>query len=98
MVEVMALPYEVVDAGSQPRPAQQVHTDVYPAGGTAYLTAEDMARFLGAHLNGGVFQGQRILSEASEKQMLEPRFGGNYGFGFRIRKTATGNTMRKPKP
>jgi len=91
MVEMMALPYEL--AGGQPRPAPQVHTDVYPAGGTAYLKAEDMARFLGAHLNGGVFQGQRILSEASVKQMHEPRFGGNYGFGLRIRKTASGSTM-----
>ena len=91
MVEMMALPYEL--AGGQPRPAPQVHTDVYPAGGTAYLTAEDMARFLGAHLNGGAFQGQRILSEASVKQMHEPRFGGNYGFGLRVRKTASGSTM-----
>ena len=91
MVEMMALPYEL--AGGQPRPAPQVHTDVYPAGGTAYLTAEDMARFLGAHLNGGAFQGQRILTEASVKQMHEPRFGGNYGFGLRVRKTASGSTM-----
>lgn len=66
---------------------------MYPAGGTAYLTAEDMARFLGAQLNSGTFQGQRILSETSVRQMQEPRFGGNYGFGLRIRKTATGTTM-----
>lgn len=93
MVEMMALPYDIGGSGGQPRPAPQVHTDVYPAGGTAYLTAEDMARFLGAHLNGGAFQGHRILSEASLKQMHEPRFGGNYGFGLRIRKTASGSTM-----
>jgi serine-type D-Ala-D-Ala carboxypeptidase/endopeptidase len=93
MVEMMALPYDVVGAEHRPQPAPQVHTDVYPAGGTAYLTAEDMARFLGAHLNGGAWQGKRILSDVSVQQMHEPRFGGNYGFGFRIRKTATGNTM-----
>ena len=93
MVEMMALPYEIGSAGGPPRPAPQVHTDVYPAGGTAYLTAEDMARFLGAHLNGGVFQGQRILSETSVNQMHEPRFGGNYGLGLRIRKTAGGSTL-----
>lgn len=90
MVEVMALPYDL--AGKTPRPAPQVHTDVYPAG-NAYLTAEDMARFLGAHVNGGVFQGRRILSGESVKRMHQPRFGGIYGFGFNIRKTPSGNTM-----
>lgn len=93
MVEVMALPYDSGGAGGQARPAPQVHTDVYPAGGTAYLTAEDMARFLGVHVNGGAFQGKRILSVSSVKQMHEPRFGGNYAFGLRVRKTASGSTM-----
>ena len=92
MVELMALPYDIGTNG-RPQPAPQVLTDVYPAGGTAYLTAEDMARFLGAHVNGGVFQGQRVLSEASVKEMHEPRFGGNYGFGLRIRKMANGHTL-----
>lgn len=92
MVELMALPYDVPGGGAQPRPAPQVLTGVYPAG-NAYLTAEDMARFLGAHVNSGVFQGQRILATSSVKQMHEPRFGGNYAFGFRIRKTASGNTL-----
>jgi CubicO group peptidase (beta-lactamase class C family) len=89
MVEVMAMPYELAQP---PRPAPQMHTDAYPAG-NAYLTAEEMARFLGAHVSGGVFQGRRIVSEASVKQMHEPRFGGNYAFGFRVRKTLDGHTM-----
>ncbi|MCU1328311.1 MAG: hypothetical protein JWN34_3681 [Bryobacterales bacterium] len=93
MVEMMALPYDVAGKGTPPRPAPQVLTDVYPAGGTAYLTAEDMARFLGAHVSGGVFQGQRILQANSVKQMQEPRFGGNYGLGLRVRKTAQGSTL-----
>jgi len=92
MVELMALPYDVAGAGGEPRPAPQVHTDVYPAG-NAYLTAEDMARFLGAHVNGGVFQERRIVSAASVSQMHEPRFGGNYAFGFRVKKTARGRTL-----
>lgn len=92
MVELMALPYDTTAAGKQPRPAPQVRTDCYPAG-NAYLTAEDMARFLGAHLNGGAFQGNRILSPDSVRQMHEPRFGGNYGFGFRVKKTASGSTL-----
>lgn len=90
MVELMGLPYDVRDG--RPRPAPQVHTDAYPAG-NAYVTAEDMARFLGAHVNGGVFQGKRILSERSIREMHTPRFGGNYGFGLRIRKTTAGHTM-----
>jgi serine-type D-Ala-D-Ala carboxypeptidase/endopeptidase len=92
MVELMALPYDVDKAAGPPRPAAQVHTDVYPAG-NAYLSAENMARFLGAHVNGGVFQGRRILSAASVRQMHEPRFGGNYGFGFRVKQTASGGVM-----
>ena len=92
MVEVMALPYEPGGAGGKPRPAPQVLTEVFPAG-NAYLTAEDMARFLGAHVNGGAFRGKRILSPESVKLMHEPRFGGNYAFGVRVRKGPKGNTM-----
>jgi serine-type D-Ala-D-Ala carboxypeptidase/endopeptidase len=92
MVELMALPYDLAESGTEPHPAPQVHTQVYPAG-NAYLPPEGMARFLGAHINGGVFQGQRILSPTSVKQMHEPRFGGNYGFGFRIKKTPGGSTL-----
>ena len=63
MVEVMALPYKAGGAFGKPVPEVQVHFDVYPAG-DVYLTAEDMARYLAAQLNGGVFQGTRILSDA----------------------------------
>ncbi len=92
MVELMALPYTLEGPGREPRPAPQVRSDCFPAG-NVYLSSEDMARFLGAHINAGVFQGHRILSESSIKQMHEPRFGGNYAFGFRVRKTPTGATM-----
>jgi CubicO group peptidase (beta-lactamase class C family) len=90
MVEVMALPYDM--AGGKAKPVAQVHTDAYPAG-NAYVRAEDMARFLGAHVNGGEFQGHRILSEASVTEMHNPRFGGNYGFGLRVKRTSNGTTM-----
>jgi CubicO group peptidase (beta-lactamase class C family) len=71
----------------------QVHFDVYPAG-DIYLTAEDMARYLIAQLNGGVFQGNRILSEESVREMHKPRFGGDYGFGFwMVRDSTTGHTL-----
>jgi len=81
MVEMMALPYSAGGSRGTPTPVGQVHFDVYPAG-DLYLTAEDMARYLGAHLNGGVFNGQRILSEESVKDMHTNRFDGDYALGF----------------
>lgn len=93
MVELLALPYNAGGSHGTPKPERQVHFDVYPAG-DIYLTAEDMARFLGAHLNGGVFNGNRILSAESVKAMHEPRFGSNYAFGFTVTKdSATGHTL-----
>ncbi|MFN0179162.1 MAG: serine hydrolase [Gemmatimonadales bacterium] len=92
MVELMALPYSAGGPMGKPVPVSQVHFDVYPAG-DIYLTAEDMARFLGAHVNGGVFRGRRILSEASVKAMHEPQFGGTYGFGFSVKKEENGHTI-----
>jgi CubicO group peptidase (beta-lactamase class C family) len=93
MVEVMSLPYAAGGSLGKPEPVAQVHFDVYPAG-DIWLRAEDMARYLGAQLNGGVFNGHRILSEESVKAMHEPRFGGDYGFGFwMIHDSATGHTL-----
>lgn len=92
MVEMMALPYEPGGPNGKPKPVEQVHFDVYPAG-DIYLTAEDMARFLEMHLNGGMFRGKRILSEASVKTMHEPQFGGTYAFGFSVKKEPNGHTI-----
>src|SRR4029079_4357001 len=93
MVERMALPYKAGGSFGKPEPEVQVHFDVYPAG-DIYLTAEDMARYLAAQLNGGVFQGKRILSEESVREMHKPRFGGDYGFGFwMVHDSATGHTL-----
>lgn len=93
MVERMALPYAAGGSLGKPDPVPQVHFDVYPAG-DIYLTAEDMARYLGAQLNGGVFQGKRILSEESVKAMHQPRFGGDYGFGFwMVKDSSSGHTL-----
>jgi len=92
MIELMALPYMPGGADGKPKPVAQVHYDVYPAG-DIYLTAEDMARFLGAHINGGVFNGNRILSEESVKEMHTPQFEGTYGFGFSIKKEKNGHTI-----
>ena len=93
MVERMALPYNAGGTFGKPAPVAQMHFDVYPAG-DIYLTAEDMARYLIAQLNGGVFHGNRILSEASVREMQKERFGGDYGFGFwTVHDTASGHTL-----
>ena len=93
MVERMALPYGAGGSLGKPEPVAQVHFDVYPAG-DIYLTAEDMARYLGAQLNGGVFNGKRILSEESVREMHTPRFGGDYGLWFwMVHDSATGHTL-----
>ena len=93
MVERMALPYKAGGTFGKPAPEVQVHFDVYPAG-DVYLTAEDMARYLAAQLNGGVFQGKRILSEESVREMHTPRFGGDYGFGFwLVHDSVSGHTL-----
>ncbi len=90
MVELMALPY--VPADGKPVPTPQLRYDTYPAG-DIYLRAEDMARFLGAHLNGGVFNGHRILEASSVQQMHTPQFGGEYGLGFQIGEDENGHTI-----
>src|SRR4029077_17746019 len=52
------------------------------------------ARYLAAQLNGGLFNGTRILSEASVRDMHTPRFGGDYGFGFwLVHDSASGHTL-----
>lgn len=93
MVERMALPYKNGGSLGKPAPEAQVHFDVYPAG-DIYLTAEDMARYLIAQLNGGVYHGNRILSEESVREMHKERFGGDYGYGFwMVRDSASGHTL-----
>ncbi|MGD8277937.1 MAG: serine hydrolase [Gemmatimonadota bacterium] len=82
VVERMALPYNLGD--NKPVPIPQVRYDVFSAG-DIYLRAEDMARFLAAQLNGGVFRGTRILSEASVVEMRRQQFDDNpYGLGTAI--------------
>jgi CubicO group peptidase (beta-lactamase class C family) len=81
MVELMSLPY--VRENGHVKPAEQVQYTFYPAG-DAFTTAEDMARFLGAHLNGGAFNGSQILSAESVQEMHTSLYGGDYGLGFHV--------------
>jgi CubicO group peptidase (beta-lactamase class C family) len=93
MIEIMALPYMAGGTKGKPRAVEQVHFDVYPAG-DVWLTAEEMARFLAAQLNGGVFRGKRILSETLTRQMQQAQYTGTYAFGWSVRKDSTnGHTI-----
>lgn len=81
MVEELALPYFIEN--NQPVPEYQTRFDVYPAG-DIYLTSHEMAKFLVAQLNGGSYNGRRILKESSIKKMQEPQFGSTYGLGTKV--------------
>ena len=82
IVEHLALPYNL--EGNRAIPISQVRYDVYAAG-DIYLRAVDMARFVATQRNGGVYDGKRILSEASSLEMRRQQFGGrNYGLGTGI--------------
>ena len=89
MVERMALPYFPTPGG--PRPVAQTSFDVYPAG-DIYLTASDMARFLGAHLNGGAFGGGRILTAASVAECHRHQFF-DYGLGWGVGRGENANLI-----
>jgi len=92
MVELMALPYSAGGANGKPKPVEQVHFDVFPAG-DIYLTAEDMARFLGMLINDGTFRGKQIITAKSAQAMRDPPYGGTYGFGLGVRKDDRGHTI-----
>ena len=90
MVERMALPYVKTPKGT-PLPVSRVRYDVYPAG-DVYLTAEDMVRFLAAHLNGGEFRGARILNRKSVKEAHTKQFF-DYGLGWSMGESEDGHTV-----
>jgi CubicO group peptidase (beta-lactamase class C family) len=90
MVERMALPY-VTTSSEKPHPVRQTRFDVFPAG-DIYLTAEDMARFLAAHLNEGKFQGARILDKKSAREAHRKQFF-DYGLGWQISESEDGHAI-----
>lgn len=51
------------------------HLGALAATGYVYSTADDMARYLAMYTNGGMLDGQRLLSEASVDDMLLPATG-----------------------
>ena len=85
MVEELALPYNLKK--NQAIPEYQMRFDVFPAG-DIYLTCSEMANFLIAHLNDGIYQDQAILKPESVKEMHKAQFGVDYyGLGTGITQT-----------
>ncbi len=73
MDERLAVPYIVDEKSGQHRPATRIRAAVYPAGIT-YGTIRDQSNWLIANLNGGVFKGNRIITEATLNQMMTRQF------------------------
>lgn len=90
MVERMALPYGM-DSKGKVFPVEVEQSAGYPAG-DAYLTAEDMARVLGAHINNGSFNGEQLLSQGIVEMAHQP-YLENYGLGWIIEKDKKGHRV-----
>jgi CubicO group peptidase (beta-lactamase class C family) len=79
---------------------QDRHRTAFPAGGL-FSTAGDMAKFYGMMLQGGVWNGRRILSEESAGEMTHTQTGDiktgfvdgiSWGLGFQVVKEPQGIT------
>jgi CubicO group peptidase (beta-lactamase class C family) len=74
MAERLAIPYLPVRRRTGIySPVDWVKADAWPAG-VVYGTAVDQARWLIANVNGGVYKGRRILSEATFREMTRRQF------------------------
>ena len=73
MEERLAQPYASTgdDGGMEPVSRSRFHE--WPAG-NAYGTVEDQARFLAANLNGGLYDGHRVLDESTVDEMQTRQF------------------------
>lgn len=82
MAEKIAFPYSLWN--NRPEPEERIRFDAYPAG-DAYLTPSDMARVVGALLNEGVFNGQRILDATTVGEMRRKQIPStDYGLGIEL--------------
>jgi len=67
----MALGHTVEDGSPHAQPLEQV---VVASGGSLSTTATDLARFMLAHLQGGQYEGHRILREETVQRMHRQHF------------------------
>jgi len=85
-IENIAVPYEFKDGGYFRHPHYGIHV-LYPAI-TLRTSIEEFSHFIIAHMNGGVWNGIRILKESTVEMMHTPQFSENdkynYGLGWSI--------------
>jgi len=85
-IEDIAVPYEYKDNHYFRHPHYGIHV-LYPAI-TLRTTVEEFSHFIIAHMNGGVWNGVRILEESTVEMMhtahFSPKDKYNYGLGWTI--------------
>lgn len=73
MDERLSVPYVVDEKTGLQTPSLRIKAAVFPAG-IVYGTVLDQANWLILNLNGGVFKGKRIISEATMNQMFTRQY------------------------
>jgi len=73
MDERLSVPYVVNKETGKQEPTVRIRAAVYPAG-IVYGTILDQSNWLIANLNGGIFKGKHIISEATLNQMMTRQF------------------------
>lgn len=91
-LDSIAVPYEYKNGGYFRHPHYGAHL-VYPAI-TLRTSTEEFSHFLIAHMNGGAWNGVRILNESTVELMHMPHFSPqdtrNYGLGWTIKNKLLG--------
>jgi CubicO group peptidase (beta-lactamase class C family) len=85
-IDNVAVPYELKDGGYFRHPQYGIHM-LYPAI-TLRTSIEDYSHFIIAHMNGGVWNGKRILNASTVELMHTAHFSpsdkSNYGLGWEV--------------
>ena len=85
-IENVAVPYEFKNNGYFRHPQYGIHV-LYPAI-TLRTSIEDYSHFIIAHMNGGVWNGIRILNQSTVEMMHTAHFSPsdkyNYGLGWQV--------------
>ncbi len=71
--ERLSVPYVFDAKAGRQTPSLRIRAAVYPAG-IVYGTVPDQSNWLITNLNGGVFKGKRIISQAAMDQMMTRQF------------------------
>ena len=86
-IDNIAVPYEYIDGEYFRHPQYGIHV-IYPAI-TLRTSVNEYSHFIIAHMNGGVWNGVRILNESTVEMMHMPHFSPtdtfNYGLGWQTK-------------